>query len=152
VRPAVDSGSRAQGVPPILDVLGTLGVAPFWLPVLAGLVWPQMHAVAIETLTSYAAIILSFLAGTRLGIAITQDRPASTTLCLSMAPPILAWALILLPINPAARLVLLALALLAHAAWDARASAAPDWYARLRWRLTFGAMAGLLAGAVALHG
>ncbi|HQR90911.1 MAG TPA: DUF3429 family protein [Caulobacter sp.] len=78
-------------------------------------------------------------------------RPATTTLCLSMAPPLAAWALVLLPIMSGLRLVLLALALLAHAAWDARADLAPRWYAGLRWRLTFGAMTGLLAGAVVLH-
>lgn len=141
----------APRAPFVLSVLGALGVAPFWLPVLAGVVWPQTRSVAFDALAAYAAIILSFLAGSRLGIAITEERPASTTLCLSMVPPLLAWALVLLPIMPGLRLFLLALALLAHAAWDARAGLAPRWYAGLRWRLTFGAMSGLLAGAVVLH-
>ncbi len=152
MRSATDNAPAvAPQAPLALTVLGALGVAPFWLPVLAGVVWPQTSAVAFDALAAYAAIILSFLAGSRLGIAITEARPATTTLCLSMAPPLAAWALVLLPIMSGLRLVLLALALLAHAAWDARADLAPRWYAGLRWRLTFGAMTGLLAGAVVLH-
>jgi len=143
--------AAAPRAPLALSVLGALGVAPFWLPVLAGVVWPQTSAVAFDALAAYAAIILSFLAGSRLGMAITEQRPATATLCLSMVPPLAAWALVLLPIMSGLRLVLLALSLLAHAAWDARAGMAPRWYAGLRWRLTFGAMAGLLAGAAVLH-
>ena len=150
--PALDSVPRDRGAPPVLGALGALGVVPFWLPVLAGLAFPQARAIAVETLAAYAAVILSFLAGARMGMAAVADRPASTTLCLSMAPPLVAWGLILVPLGPAPRLVLLAVALLAHAVWDARARATPIGYTRLRWRLTVGAVAGLLAGAAVLHG
>lgn len=152
MEPAIDSAPRGQGAPPVLGALGALGVVPFWLPVTAGLVWPQARAIAVETLAAYAAVILSFLAGARMGMAALEDRPASITLCLSMAPPLLAWVLILIPIGPAPRLVLLALALLTHAAWDGGARSTPIWYGRMRWRLTVGAVAGLLTGAAVLHG
>jgi len=152
VEPAIDSARRGPGAPPLLGALGALGVAPFWLPVAAGLVWPQARAIAVETLAAYAAVILSFLAGARMGMAALEDRPASITLCLSMAPPLLAWVLILIPMGPAPRLVLLALALLTHAAWDGGARSTPIWYGRMRWRLTAGAVAGLLTGAAVLHG
>ncbi len=139
--------------PSILSVLGALGLAPFWLPVLAGLAWPRWQPVAADALSVYAAVILSFLAGSRMGMSIVQDRPSSLTLCLSMVPPILAWVLVLVPFNtPAWRFVLLAVALLGHAAWDSRAREAPLWYLRLRWPLTLAATAGLLMGAVVLHG
>ncbi|WP_421739501.1 DUF3429 domain-containing protein [Caulobacter sp.] len=141
------------GAPTLLSALGALGAAPFWLPVLAGLAWPRWQAVAVDALSVYAAVILSFLAGARMGMTIVQDRPSSLTLCLSMVPPILAWVLVLVPFNtPALRFVLLALALLGHAAWDSRARETPLWYPRLRWPLTLAATAGLLTGAVVLHG
>jgi hypothetical protein len=152
MRAAFDSDADAPGPPPLLSVLGALGVAPFWAPVLAALAWPQERAVAVDALAAYAAVILSFLAGARMGMAIVEDHPSAGTLGLSMAPPVLAWILVLLPVGPGSRLVLLALALLAHAVWDARARFTPVWYARLRWRLTLGALAGLLSGAAVLHG
>jgi hypothetical protein len=140
-------------VPPLLSALGALGVTPFWLPVLAGLAWPPSQPLAIAALTAYAAVILSFLAGARMGMALMSDRPAAAILGLSMVPPILAWVLLFAPIEPPAwRLILLALALLAHAAWDARDKDAPQGYGRLRWRLTFGALTGLLTGAAVWHG
>lgn len=152
MRAALNSGSDAPGAPPILNLLGALGVVPFWAPVLAALAWPQERAVAVDALAAYAAVILSFLAGARMGMAIVEDRPSVSTLCVSMAPPVLAWLLVLLPLGPATRLVLLALALLAHAVWDARACFTPVWYGRLRWRLTLGALVGLISGAVVLNG
>lgn len=152
MRQGLDSDRRAPGPPALLSVLGALGVLPFWLPVVAALIWPQTRAVAIDSQALYAAVILSFLAGTRLGLAILKDHPASSTLCLSMAPPILGWAVVAAPFDPVLRLVVLALALLAHAVSDARASDAPSWYARLRWPLSLGAISGLLAGVAVLHG
>ncbi|MBU4435080.1 MAG: DUF3429 domain-containing protein [Alphaproteobacteria bacterium] len=144
---------RAQSAPRLLSVLGAFGVAPFWLPALAGLAWPSSQPIAIAALSAYAAVILSFLAGARMGMTLMAVRPSSATLCLSMAPPIVAWVLAFAPIAPPAlRLILLALALLAHAVWDARARSAPQGYGRLRWRLTLGALSGLLAGAAVLHG
>jgi hypothetical protein len=147
------SPAPAPEIPLALRVYGALGLTPFWAPPLVGLGLPSLIPLAGLALSAYAAVILSFLAGTRLGMSVMGQRPSTLTLSLSMIPPLVGWALMLAPPEfSRLRLGGLALALLAHAIWDSRAGDAPAWYGRLRWPLTLGAVIGLIAGAAVLHG
>jgi len=152
-RAAVATAAPDAEIPPVLRLCGALGLAPFWAPPLVGLGFPSLIPLASLALSAYAAVILSFLAGARLGMSAMGQRPATLTLSLSMIPPLVGWTLMLVPPEfSSLRLGGLALALLAHAIWDSRAGDAPAWYGRLRWPLTLGALAGLVGGAVVLHG
>jgi len=138
--------------PMTLRICGALGVAPFWLLPLIGFVSASDRAMAGQALAGYAAIILSFLGGSRLGLTLSGER-ATSTILLSMAPPLLGWALMLVPtMSQGLRFCGLALCLTGHALWDGHAQDVPQWYGSLRRRLTVCAVGGLLAAAAVWHG
>jgi len=115
------------------------GAAAVWLDRDGGDRW-------IGPLAAYAAIILSFLAGTRWGKELAGRDPRPATLILSNLPPVAAWLTFLPGVPDRLQLLVLIGGLLAMLYWDARGSG--DWYARLRWVATIGAVLSL--GAVAL--
>ncbi len=111
----------------------------------------------LEPLTVYAAIIVSFLAGTRWGKGLAGSRwgkglaerdPRPATLILSNLPPVAAWLTFLPGVPYEFRLVVLIFALVAMLYWDFRA--APPWYRTLRSVATAGAVLSLLAVVQAL--
>lgn len=113
-----------------------LAVLSLWL---AGIpvdhVWRDM---TIKLLTTYSAIMLSFLGGARWGAALAGVHPRTVRdMALAVLPPLLAWGVLFIPPNYA--FVLLAVAFAAQGAWDALAGQAgelPDWFVRLRTQLT----------------
>lgn len=100
----------------------------------------------VDPLTVYGAIILSFLSGTRWGKGLAGRDPRPATLILSNLPPVAAWLTFLPGVPDRLQLLVLIGGLLAMLYWDARGSS--DWYARLRWVATTGAVLSL--GAVVL--
>jgi hypothetical protein len=99
---------------------------------------------ALKALFTYAAVILSFLGGVRWGVEIARD-PVARWLPLtgSVAPPLVAWLLLLAPASPAWPLSGLLLAFLAQGIVDERSDDLPAWYRRLRIYLTLGATTAL---------
>ena len=127
---------------------GLLGVIPFVAPPVLAILWPSLAAEAALFLAFYGALILSFLGGSRFGLAIAHPAPRPLTVTLAMLPTLAGLALLLMP--AAARreqLLGLSAVLAVHWLWDRRASDLPAWYARLRSILTVGAIPGLVAGA-----
>lgn len=134
------------GKPAAETLAARLGYAGL-LPAIGLSLWlfgiPDDHAWRAQTialLTSYAAIVLSFLGGIRWGIALSQPGDdVGRVYALAVLPALGGWAAFFVP--PPYSFVLLAVAFAAHGAWDtlsAQASRMPDWFARLRMQLTAG--------------
>lgn len=96
----------------------------------------------LGALIAYAAIILSFLGGTRWGAALAGGSPDPMTLILSNLPALVAWTA-LLPLEMASpvRLSLLSAGLALMWLWDRRRP--PAWYPALRTVATVGALLSL---------
>lgn len=165
------SGGRETGessvaravVPSAAAWLGGAGLLPFaGLPVALLLADPDQDVRVAAALGDYGALILSFLGGCRWGFAAAGlgEGPRAESLALAVVWSLYAWITLLVgvgldgsPIRGLrVELTLLALGFVALLASDValtRRSGAPAWWARLRWPLTIGAVAGLLAGAAA---
>jgi hypothetical protein len=140
--------SLFRPIPRVVLAYGLLGLIPFLAPPLAALAHPVFTQPALLFQALYAALILSFLGGTRFGFAIRPPAPAPATISLTMLPTLAGLALLLLPGHlRALQLLGFAAALLLHWLWDARATGLPTWYPRLRAVLSLGASLGLFAGA-----
>ena len=133
-------------MPSSVLIYGLLGLIPFLAPPLAAMLMPAAAPIAGLILAVYGALILSFLGGARWGLAIAMPDPSAGIISLAMLPSILGLGLLLVP-DRKIQLVGLAVALALHWLWDARATAVPSWYARLRTPLTAGALIGLLTGS-----
>ena len=148
-----DPASRSRRVPPPAAWLGAAGLLPFAALALVLLVGHDVHAGPVrEGLAGYGAVILSFLGGCRWGFAAAGlgGGPGWAGLGLSVIPALFAWPVLYLA-DPA-RLVLLAAGFAVQLLADillTRRGGAPAWWPRLRWPLSAGAVAALLAGAVA---
>ena len=111
----------------------SLALAMFYLGKENGL-----FSVLFDAFKIWSAIILSFIAGIRWGLAISQEPLAKKLLIVSVLPAIVAWLAQFLN-DPQAVLVLL-VAYCAHGAWDsfaANAKQLPQWFGKLRIRMTF---------------
>ncbi|MFL1460753.1 DUF3429 domain-containing protein [Roseococcus sp. DSY-14] len=132
--------------------LGLLGLLPFAGAALAALAIAGWQADALLWLRGYGAVILSFLGAVHWGLALAAgESPFNRQrMVLGVVPALLGWAALLLPVKGG--LWLLAAAVLATAAteqWAALRGAIPGGYVVLRWALSLGAAACLLAGALA---
>ncbi len=160
-----DAGDPAMGerrVPVAAAWLGAAGLIPFaGLPLALFLADPDRNVLLAAALGDYGALILSFMGGCRWGFAAAGlgEGPRLESLALAVVWSIYAWITLLVglgldgsPIRGLrVELTLLALGFVALLAADvalARRGGAPAWWPRLRWPLTIGAVAGLLAGAV----
>jgi hypothetical protein len=133
-----------------------LGLLPFVCLALAGpFLDSGLRARAAFALAAYGATIVSFLGGVHWGLAMGSAHAAATKdamsrrLCLSIVPPLAAWAALLL--STPVSLFALAAAIVAML-WvdirDARSGDAPAWYPNLRWPLSCAAAATLLLGGL----
>lgn len=96
----------------------------------------------LGALIAYAAVILSFLGGTRWGAALASGSPDRLTLILSNLPALVAWAALLpLEMPSPMRLSLLSAGLALMWIWDRRRP--PAWYPALRTTATLGALLSL---------
>lgn len=117
----------AGAVPFVLLAAWLYGIAPdhAWRPA------------TIALLSGYGAVVLSFLGGIRWGIALTSRAAGrQRDVALSALPPLLGWAALLM--GPPLVFGMLAVAFAAQGAWDSLTlpGAVPDWFGRLRIRLT----------------
>ncbi len=102
----------------------------------------------LGALIAYAAVILSFLGGTRWGAALASGSPDPVTLILSNIPALVAWAALLpLEMPSPTRLSLLSAGLALMWLWDRRRQ--PAWYPALRTVATVGALLSLGLAVVA---
>lgn len=142
-----------QNIPKAALLLGLAGVLPFIVFGLlaitlgGGIVTPKL---ADTLLIGYGAIILSFMAGVRWGLALTAHREDDQALQLtvSVVPSLIAWAACFMPF--AYGLPLLTFTHAALAVWDIRGmhnGRGPVWYAKLRMIL-----ASLAVGILVLVG
>lgn len=130
-------------------VLGLAGLLPFMAGALALALLepPGLRGWAGTALAAYAALIATFLGGIHWGLAMLGVQPVRLRLGWGVAPSLLAFIALLLPIAPA--LLLLALLLVTCYAVDRSlyASAGLSGWLGLRLQLTIGATLSCLAGA-----
>lgn len=96
-------------LPTIAWSLGYAGLLPFFFLLLVIVLQPPMPMTTEQAgswILSYAAVIISFLGAVHWGVALgMQDRippPVRDRLLLySVVPPLLAWQMVLLPLQPA---------------------------------------------------
>ncbi len=151
-----DTKQTSSNVPSAAKQLGALGVIPFLGLAIAAMMgsgaWVNDALVA---LLAYGAIILSFLGGVQWGFAVSSPditpRQMFNRLSLSVAPSLIAWGALLLPLGPG--LVVLSVSFILVLMVDLRTvnrSGAPSWYPELRWPLTICAVAALSTGVYVL--
>ena len=127
-----------KNIPKAALILGLTGVFPFMV---FGLFAMTLGAETITPkqadalLIGYGAIILSFMAGVRWGLALTahNESDQAVQMMVSVVPPLIAWTACFMPFAYA--LPLLTLTHAAVAVWDIRAmhnGRGPVWYAKLR--------------------
>lgn len=151
------SPRRGERVPAAAAWLGGLGIVPFALGAAALWFGPEtLRAQALEVLSVYAAVILSFLGGIAWGVACASslDEPWSSEpgglLAASVVPSLVGWAAVFLP-HPYS-LIVLALSFAAVVlldSWLAARDLVPAWWMKLRIRITVVVVALLLAAATA---
>ena len=131
-------------------LLGLSGLLPFAGSALASLALPGWQEAALLALRAYGAVILAFLGAVHWGFALQpevgREAAGPRRLILGVLPALLAWVTLLMPMGLA--LGLLALGLLATAAveqWGASEALVPRNYMLLRWILSLGAAACLIA-------
>lgn len=150
----VTGRSNASSIPLAAAWLGGLGVLPFALLSVSTMFANNSFKVPLLfALMGYGAVILSFLGGIHWGLAIgavpQTDKGLLHRLTLSILPALVAWVALLAPFHVA--FLFLAAAFATMLLVDIQASRvheAPAWYPKLRWPLSFGAIAALLLGMV----
>ena len=127
-----------KNIPKAALILGLAGIFPFFVFGLlaatlgAEIVTPKQ---ADALLIGYGAIILSFVAGIRWGLALTthNESDQAVQMTVSVVPSLIAWTACFMPF--AYGLPVLAFTHAAVAVWDIRAmhnGRGPVWYAKLR--------------------
>ena len=148
----LDPHPTAQ-VPRAAAWLGGAGLIPFAAGAFAHWTLAPAHSGAvIAALLGYGAVILSFMGAVHWGLAMAlRGSPAVQQLSLSVVPPLVAWAALLVP--PLAGIAILAAAFAGVYAMDRSAVAAgiaPPWYLRLRTPLSAAVISLLAVSGAAL--
>ncbi len=149
------SHRRGERIPAAAAWLGGLGVVPFALGAAALWYGPQsIRPEALQVLSVYAAVILSFLGGIAWGVACASsvDEPwsseASGILAASVVPSLFGWGAVFVP--PPYCLAALAAAFAAVLIldrWLAGLDLVPAWWMKMRLRVTASVVALLLVAA-----
>jgi len=135
-------------------VLGWAGVIPFAGLALATILgWNVLPVFPAGALTTYGAIILSFLGGAQWGIALRAGEPErlkAFRYAVSVLPALWGWFCLFL-FAPYSLWALAAghVLLLGYDLATVRAGLAPRWYGRLRLQLGLAATLSLSAAALA---
>ena len=141
-------------VPRPANLLTLAGLSPFLaLSLVAIAAGEPASAWALRALVLYGVAILSFLGGCRWGFAAAGlgEGPTMRLLLIAVAPPLAAWAaVLLLPMSLAAGVlaVVFGALYLADTALT-KAGGAPAWWPRLRLPPTAGAMGSLVLAMLA---
>ncbi len=128
-------------------LLGYLGLIPFFVSAaLNFLPDAPFHYLAMKSLTTYGAIILSFLGGVRWGLVISGGRKSDTAkqLGYSVLPALAAWTSLLF--SSWSCLTILSISFVALYYLDSKAYIMPPWYKKLRLPLSVGALLALFSG------
>jgi len=133
-------------------VLSIAGAVPFVVFALLLLVMGAknpLQSLVIDTLTTYGAVILSFLGGIRWGLAMKAAEPETerTALAASTVPAIVGWFSLLMPVPYVFAVQVLAFAFMG--AWDSfsgQRGVFGLWFVKLRTVLTFIVVATLIVG------
>ena len=150
---AIEDDAEAGDVQRRARLLGHAGLVPFvllslWLyGIPADHPW---HTITTALLVAYSAVTLSFLGGIRWGIAMQTREDGARALAPSLVPALVGWLapFVLQPYCFA----ILAVAYAAQGAWDSLSTGngtLPEWYGRMRMRLTVVAVATLVLAFVA---
>lgn len=144
---------KADAIPRSAAVLGGAGLLPFFFGLGAALFGRTalQQQVGIEVFLGYGAVILSFLGGVRWGAALV--KPTWRALSLAVAPSLLAFGCLLLPHDLGLKFLAVGFLVVGlfdvtrgvHALW-------PEWYRRLRLRLSVAVVALHLMLLFGLHG
>ena len=134
--------------------LGFFGLVPFVGLAAATVFSPiEYEAMAAQALLAYGATILSFLGGIFWGGVLAKpDLPVRERVwfvCVGVIPQLLGWIALLLP-TPLGH-ALTAAGLLSLVALDrkaVRAGLAPEWFLRLRWKLSLAAAIAMIVGLI----
>lgn len=129
----------AARIPRSALILGVFGVFPFAglaLAVATGLETAPIPAAA--ALSTYGAVILSFMGGAQWGLAVAEPAQALwRRFGVSVVPALVGWSALLAPARAGYAVLAVAFALLAiYDLWTVRRGEAPGWYGRLRLGLT----------------
>ncbi len=145
--------SMIFSIPKTAFLLGIGGLIPFaGLACLSG-VDLSAHGLAPDALhaalTSYAALIASFIGGVRWGLAAVRRPGESRDFILSVLPSLIAWVALALP-RPADLLMLMVLftAMGIVDTVSQNDTLIPEWYRRLRMILTLGVVGSLTIAVV----
>jgi len=136
-------------------VLGVLGVAPFAaLSFALALGGPPAPIPIKAALSTYGAVILSFMGGAQWGLAVAGASENPSTLWrrygISVVPALIGWSALLAPARLGLGLLGAAFAILAaYDLWCVERGEAPGWYGRLRLGLS-AAVVACLAAAILL--
>lgn len=141
----------SAAAPRVVWFYGLAGLIPFAAGALGGFSDNEVVLIVSRLgLAIYAGLILSFLGGARWGLEIGRASVRPAVIGLAMVPTLLAFGLLAWPHLPSRfQFVGLAAGFALQWLWDLRADGAPSWYPRLRTVLSVGALAALIAGAVA---
>lgn len=143
--------AQPSPIPPMALVLTGLGAVPFIGLALVAILTKEMTQIqALEGLTAYAAVVLSFLGGIHWGFALAPgaNRPPARQLLMGVVPAAAAWAATTL--DGRSGFLVLALSFAAMLLLDmsaAQSGAVPRWYPRLRIPSTVLAVLAMLAAA-----
>lgn len=138
-------------------ILAYAGAIPFVGLAIALWLAPIEHrSTTLQALTTYAAVVLSFLGGIQWGVAVKthQDAPksAQTMFLLSVIPSLLAWAVLFLPSSGARLIVaifLFGFVWLIDALLNLQ-KLIPPWFFRVRSIVTLIVIASLVVALMAV--
>lgn len=92
------NAAESKGLNPIAERLGYLGLLPFVLgTLLVWLVREDAHPYVTAMLSSYAAVIISFLGGIHWGLAMRQSIPSPQPFVWGVVPSLGAWIAVVMP-------------------------------------------------------
>jgi len=141
-----------QRIPVPALVLGLAGLLPFLISAFLSYGSDEKTAaMALLSLGTYGAVILSFLGGIRWGLVLNTKAQMQKwgQLTWGVVPSLIAWPALLLPSRY--MLAVLVVGFIFQYAMDneaVKAKKAPPWFGRLRLILTSGAVFSLLVGLV----
>ncbi len=140
-KPSVDSQkSKFESpvdIPPAAAWLGSAGVLPFLALSMIALFAHRLEQreFGLQAFASYSAVILSFLGGIRWGAALAFPNPRA--LALAVGPGVLAFLSLLLKPPQAITILAILMIVVAFGDWARLSNPLwPDWFKRLRIRLT----------------
>ena len=119
-------------------ILGYAGLIPFVIFSIASWIPLPLVDDSVAILIAYAAVILTFIGAVHWGVVMSNsDDPHSMHLLASVAPSLVGWIALLIPVMPA--LIVLLCGFIIHILYDCsmhKKLMFPEWYLPMRVRLT----------------